>query len=554
MMRDRTNKHRNEEHGAAPARAVARAPQLDLHRRYGNRVVARIMRPLAGSGAMSHDVPQGSQALSSYEARERDADRAADLAVEHGPAASFSGADLQGIRVHHDAHAAAQARVQRALAYTVGNDIYFAAGRYQPHTREGQRLLFHEIAHVRQQRATGPMVQRKDDPKAGTLSASEIFPYQKGDRVHIASLVPANLLDIMVTGEKLKKLAGKATKEDVEKTKRLRRILNATRQTAVIATVTQSDADTFNAEFATPALEKSGDDPAVDSMLVKLSVVRKEGNDFYMSLQWGKEEPTWYLFVPESREKGVALKFQSESEENGKTVRQHEYTALIEPTEEGRRKVTVTDLPDAMKQLLSMQEVPAVVTSRIEAQKGSAEEKKEVEKTTAWALENSRHRGEFELAGGLGFQSGAETDPLLLASWRYLVPVSVPGLVVPVGLEFAYWPGLTRTGEVKAGLELTLPGEATRKIPIFGRLKVPLVVRIVGGARIGSMSGAQEEGETGRSRVGVFGPTIGGGLSVPVGPILITADYAYMYNLLQDAQDKKIDHVHGGSLGIKYQF
>ena len=69
-----------------------------------------------------------------------------------------------------------------------------------------------------------------------------------------------------------------------------------------------------------------------------------------------------------------------------------------------------------------------------------------------------------------------------------------------------------------------------------------------------TVSGAQEEGETGRSQARVFGPTFGAGLSVPVGPILISADYAYMYNLLQDAQDKKIDHVHGGSLGIRYQF
>jgi hypothetical protein len=132
--------------------------------------------------------------------------------------------------------------------------------------------------------------------------------------------------------------------------------------------------------------------------------------------------------------------------------------------------------------------------------------------------------------------------------------MSVPGLVAPVGLEFAYWPGLTMTGEVKAGLELTLPSEATRKIPLFGRLKVPLVVRIVGGARIGYISAAQEEGETGRSRAGVFGPTFAAGLSVPVGPILISVDYAYMYNLLQDAQDKNIDHVHTGSLGIRHQF
>ena len=43
------------------------------------------------------------------------------------------------------------------------------------------------------------------------------------------------------------------------------------------------------------------------------------------------------------------------------------------------------------------------------------------------------------------------------------------------------------------------------------------------------------------------------GIGAPL-PILISADYAYMYNLLQDAQDKDVKHVHGGSLGIRYQF
>ncbi|MCU0288587.1 MAG: DUF4157 domain-containing protein [Acidobacteria bacterium] len=38
-----------------------------------------------------------------------------------------------------------------ALAYTQGNEIHFAPGRYNPHTGTGQRLLGHELAHVVQQ-------------------------------------------------------------------------------------------------------------------------------------------------------------------------------------------------------------------------------------------------------------------------------------------------------------------------------------------------------------------------------------------------------------------
>ncbi|MER5728400.1 DUF4157 domain-containing protein, partial [Streptomyces sp. NPDC002138] len=42
-------------------------------------------------------------------------------------------------------------------AYTVGRDLVFAAGRYAPHTRDGRRLLAHELAHVAQQSSVGAL-------------------------------------------------------------------------------------------------------------------------------------------------------------------------------------------------------------------------------------------------------------------------------------------------------------------------------------------------------------------------------------------------------------
>jgi len=61
------------------------------------------------------------------------------------------GHDFSRVRVHTDAHAAESAGRLAALAYTVGTDIFFAAGRYAPATAGGQRLLAHELAHVIQQ-------------------------------------------------------------------------------------------------------------------------------------------------------------------------------------------------------------------------------------------------------------------------------------------------------------------------------------------------------------------------------------------------------------------
>lgn len=39
-----------------------------------------------------------------------------------------------------------------AQAYTQGNDIHFAPGKYEPETKKGQELLGHELTHVEQQR------------------------------------------------------------------------------------------------------------------------------------------------------------------------------------------------------------------------------------------------------------------------------------------------------------------------------------------------------------------------------------------------------------------
>ncbi len=70
------------------------------------------------------------------------------------------GADLSGVRVHTGADSARAAADLGARAFTVGRDVHFGAGQYQPGTREGDRLLAHELTHVAQQ---GSEVQCKPD-------------------------------------------------------------------------------------------------------------------------------------------------------------------------------------------------------------------------------------------------------------------------------------------------------------------------------------------------------------------------------------------------------
>ena len=78
------------------------------------------------------------------------------------------GADSSAVRVHTGGEAAAQARALGARAFTVGNDVHFGDGEFQPGNKEGDRLIAHELTHAVQGQRSG--VQRKpagEDSDAG---------------------------------------------------------------------------------------------------------------------------------------------------------------------------------------------------------------------------------------------------------------------------------------------------------------------------------------------------------------------------------------------------
>lgn len=58
------------------------------------------------------------------------------------------GYDFNNVRIHTDTQAARSAKSVNALAYTVGNDIVFGQGQYQPATVGGKRLIAHELTHI----------------------------------------------------------------------------------------------------------------------------------------------------------------------------------------------------------------------------------------------------------------------------------------------------------------------------------------------------------------------------------------------------------------------
>jgi len=78
------------------------------------------------------------------------------------------GHDFSHVRVHADKKATESAQAVNASAYTVGRDVVFGAGKYEPGTIAGNRLLAHELVHVVQQ-------NQRDKPaaKAATREDAE---------------------------------------------------------------------------------------------------------------------------------------------------------------------------------------------------------------------------------------------------------------------------------------------------------------------------------------------------------------------------------------------
>ncbi|MDJ0884070.1 MAG: DUF4157 domain-containing protein [Desulfobacterales bacterium] len=74
------------------------------------------------------------------------------------------GADFSDVSIHANSAANDINQEINARAFTLGNDIFFAAGQYAPTTRRGKRLLAHELTHVVQQNSAAGTIKRSINP------------------------------------------------------------------------------------------------------------------------------------------------------------------------------------------------------------------------------------------------------------------------------------------------------------------------------------------------------------------------------------------------------
>jgi outer membrane protein OmpA-like peptidoglycan-associated protein len=80
------------------------------------------------------------------------------------------GHDFSEVRVHDDSRADESARSHHSMAYTVGRDILFSRGKYEPGIPAGRRLLAHELSHVIQQARGGSSNQPEQRANAAAES------------------------------------------------------------------------------------------------------------------------------------------------------------------------------------------------------------------------------------------------------------------------------------------------------------------------------------------------------------------------------------------------
>lgn len=150
----KTSKHKRQQqarnHSPGPARHTIGSglqdDMLAMQSVLGNRTVSQLLesgaseRPLSANGIP----PIVNEVLKSGSGQPIEPVVRAEMEMRFGH-------DFSRVRVHTDTKAAESAKMMSAKAYTVGQDIVFGSGRYEPTTTNGKQLVVHELAHIVQQ-------------------------------------------------------------------------------------------------------------------------------------------------------------------------------------------------------------------------------------------------------------------------------------------------------------------------------------------------------------------------------------------------------------------
>ena len=125
---------------------------LGLQQHVGNQAVQRWASQQRGTDAFEIDADTQARIQ-----RERETGQSLDPNTQASMGRRI-GSEFSGVRIHTSAEADDLSHDLKAIAFTVGHDIFFRTGAYDPSSSKGQELLAHELAHVVQQSSGLPDV------------------------------------------------------------------------------------------------------------------------------------------------------------------------------------------------------------------------------------------------------------------------------------------------------------------------------------------------------------------------------------------------------------
>jgi len=412
------------------------------------------------------------------------------------------GHDFGSVRVHHDAVAAFAADRLGARAWTFGSDIFFARGRYAPDLPTGDRLLAHELTHVKMQERSGePSIQcDKDESKTPALGANEILPYPVDARVQVVNSPKVLQLASLVADAQYKDLIAALRDEDVAKN--------------LVAKITESTADKVGLSMDTPPIPAKGDRPAIAAFHVRMEIVRNADGTFQAEIVWtGPIQGARSFSFTAARDAGGRVVLSVPGEDP---------RVSISPADkEGQRTVTAENLPRVVRWAAG-DPLQLVALHQITAQAGSVEEKKEIAATASSARERFAEKRQ-QVSVGLGVQHGYQFDPVLTAGWRFTFTPLAKAVQFPVALQVDYVPPRSLLVGASGGIKIPIP------------TKVPIQVHVLGGLKGGVLGqGGPDISRAERELRPVFGPTLGVGGSVELGSITVGLDAEYLWNLVKD--------------------
>jgi hypothetical protein len=191
---------------------------LDLQRAVGNQAVNQLLNEQGGKTKDAGE-PQATQV-------QLKSGQPLDAQVRLRMESAF-GRDFSGVRIHTDAKAGELSEELNAQAFTIGKDIAFKDGEYQPGTESGDKLIAHELAHVAQQEGAASSVQKSahessafeaDADEAARVAVYSPQPGAKTDLAHLANGAAPRLR----SGLQLQKKNGKEGEKKPEDPKLLK--------------------------------------------------------------------------------------------------------------------------------------------------------------------------------------------------------------------------------------------------------------------------------------------------------------------------------------------